>query len=212
MKSASRRSMGWLRACTVVALMLAPGQAHQVFAADHFPFGELSTPRPIPAWVMKTADGVAVPLPRLLKGHVTAVQLMFTSCNAICPLQGATFAKAQTQLGREIPDAQFISISIDPANDTPAAMTEWLHTYGARSGWIGVTPAPDDAIAVQRLLGDGGMPQPQGADPHSGQVYIVNREGVLIYRTAAMPSARTIVDALRTVSRSASLTSTDIRQ
>ena len=195
----TRRSL-WLRAVTVAALALLSVQTRTARAADHFPFGELSAPRAVPAWSVTTADGTPAPLPRLLKGHVTAIQLMFTSCNAICPLQGATFSKAQSELGQQLPDAQFLSISIDPGTDTPAAMREWLQTFSAKAGWTGVTPKAADLDAIQRLLGDGGMPQPQGADPHSGQVYIVNRDGALVYRTAAMPSARAIVEALRTVS------------
>lgn len=167
-------------------------------AADHFPFGPLSAPRPIPAWKLTAADRSATDMQKLLRGHVTALQLMFTSCNATCPLQGATFASAQQQLGAQIPDAQFISLSIDPANDPPAAMAEWLATFGARAGWRGVTPRPADVAEIFRVLGDGGLPRPEGIDPHSGQVYIINRDGVLIYRTAAMPSARAVVDAVRT--------------
>ncbi|MFN7982380.1 MAG: SCO family protein [Vicinamibacterales bacterium] len=198
MTSSMRRC--WWRALATAVVVLASVQTRAASAADHFPFGELSTPRPIPAWRVTKTDGASVALPTLLKGHVTAIQLMFTTCNAICPLQGATFAKAQAELGRALPDAQFLSVSIDPASDTPAAMTEWLHTFGARAGWMGATPTLSDLPEIQRLLGDGGMPQPQGADPHSGQVYIVNRDGVLVFRTAAMPSARAIVDAMRAVS------------
>lgn len=167
-------------------------------AADHFPFGVLSAPRTIPAWKVTTANGASTDLPKLLRGHVTAVQLMFTSCNAVCPLQGATFAKAQQQLGTQVPDAQFISLSIDPANDSPAAMAEWLNTFGVRAGWRGVTPKAADVADVFRVLGDGGLPQPDGPDPHSGQVYIIDRNAVLVYRTAAMPSARAIVEAMVT--------------
>ncbi|MFN7984834.1 MAG: SCO family protein [Vicinamibacterales bacterium] len=198
MIGSSRRS--WWRSLTLAVVVLTSVHTRAANAADHFPFGELSTPRPIPAWTVTKADGTNVALPTLLKGHVTAIQLMFTSCNAICPLQGAAFARAQAELGRALPGAQFLSVSIDPASDTPAAMTEWLQTFGARAGWTGATPKLSDLAEIQRLLGDGGMPQPQGADPHSGQVYIVNRDGVLVYRTTAMPSARAIVDAMRTVS------------
>lgn len=201
MKRTVRRSTQWARAFTAAVMLLIVMHARPTHAADHFPFGALSAPREVPAWMVTTADGAVVPLPHLLKGHVTAVQLMFTSCNAICPLQGATFAKAQTQLGHEIADAQFVSISIDPGTDTPVAMHKWLQTFDAKAGWTGVTPKPSDLVALQAVLGEGGMAQPQGADPHSGQVYIINREGMLVFRTAAMPSASGIVAAMRTVAR-----------
>lgn len=177
------------------ALLLSRVTVH---AADHFPFGPLSAPRAIPSWKVIQTDGSSTDLPTLLRGHITALQLMFTSCNATCPLQGATFARAQQQLGSRLSRAQFISLSIDPDNDSPAAMAEWLKTFDARTGWRALTPKAADIGDVFRILGDGGLPRPAGADPHSGQVYIINGDGVLVYRTAAMPSARAVVDAMLT--------------
>ena len=52
----------------------------------------------------------------LVKGSVVAVNFIFTNCSTICPASGALFANLQKQSGRGV---QFISVSIDPATDTP---------------------------------------------------------------------------------------------
>lgn len=195
------RRIATTRVARLAAALLAVsvfGSSGRVAAADHFPFGPLSAPRQIPAWRVTLSDGSSSTIAALLKGRVTALQLMFTTCSATCPLQGATFARAQQELQGTLPEVQFLSLSIDPAADSPVAMTQWLNTFGARAGWRGVTPKAGDLPDIFRVLGDGGLPRPEGIDPHSGQVYIVNRNGVLVYRTAAMPSARLLVEALRT--------------
>ncbi len=180
-----------------LALVASAGAGRVVGATqDHFPFGPLSVPRAVPGWRVTRHDGTVHALTDLVRGRVTALQVMFTSCRATCPLQAAIFANVQRQLGDAVPGAQLLSLTIDPATDTPAVMADWLASTGAGPAWAGITPAPSDVTAIQALLGDGGLPRPQGADPHSGQVYVIDRQGRLVFRTAAMPAARKVVDAL----------------
>jgi protein SCO1 len=193
----------------VLALGLVPGlslraspptEADRIAAArsSHFPFGAVVPARPIPAWAVTTNAGVSTDLASLLRGRTTALQLMFTGCSATCPIQGALFAQAQRALTRATPDAQFISVSIAPAADTPAALQAWLSNLSAQAGWLAVRPRIEDLDALFEVLARGGEARPPGTDPHSGQVYIVNRRGELTYRTPSMPPARDIVAALGT--------------
>jgi protein SCO1/2 len=112
----------------------------------------------------KTLDGVAVPDVKLVdqdgrpvrfytdlvKGQVVAMNFVFTSCGTICPPMGANFAKLQKILGgRPGPRARLISVSIDPANDTPERLKAWAAKFGAQPGWTLVT---GDREEVNRLL------------------------------------------------------------
>ena len=166
--------------------------------SSHFPFGPVAPPRAIPAWPVITSSGHSTNLAALLAGRVTALQLMFTGCNATCPIQGALFGQTQQQLAHE-PDAQLISISIAPLADTPAALRAWLRKFDAGPRWIGVQPRPEDLQPILDLLTRGAEAQPVGPDPHTGQVYIANRRGELVYRTPSMPPAAKIGEALRSV-------------
>lgn len=171
-------------------------------AADHFPFGPVRPERGLSAWPVTTHRGQTTDLPALLRGRVTALQLMFTGCSATCPIQGALFNQAQRALGASLPAAQFVSLSIDALGDTPARLQAWLQRMEARDGWIAVLPRLADVDAVVDRLGSGGEPRPVGPDPHNGQVYLIDRQARLVHRTPSMPRVDQIVEALRVVAAS----------
>src|SRR4051812_22520302 len=54
----------------------------------------------------------------LLEGKVSVLQLMFTGCSNVCPIQGALFAGLEPSI-RSLPATQLLSISIDPLGDSP---------------------------------------------------------------------------------------------
>src|SRR5689334_1431335 len=110
----------------------APPPAAEV-RREHFPFGEVWPPRVVPPWSVHTADGRRTDLPGLLTGRTTAIQLMFTGCSSICPIQGALFAELQQRLGdaAKAERLQLLSLSIDPLADDPPALTAWLQRFGA---------------------------------------------------------------------------------
>ena len=90
----------------------------------------------------------------LLKGKVVAVQFIFTTCTTICPPLGATFARVQREMGeRAGRDVHFISISVDPATDTPERMKAWGEKFKAGPGWTLVTGAKPQVDEVLRALG-----------------------------------------------------------
>jgi protein SCO1/2 len=102
---------------------------------------------------VQTQDGRTVRFySELVKGRVVAVNFIFTSCTTVCPLMGVRFARLQQILGPR-QDISLISVSIDPANDTPARLASWAKSMGARPGWTLVTGAKSDLDALARSLG-----------------------------------------------------------
>ena len=86
----------------------------------------------------------------LVRGKTVAINFIFTTCTTICPPLGATFARAQKDLGeRTGRDVQFISVSVDPATDTPERMKAWGAKFKAGVGWTFVT---GDKPAITELL------------------------------------------------------------
>lgn len=86
----------------------------------------------------------------LVKGRTVAVNFIFTTCTTICPPLGATFARVQKELGeRAGRDVRFISISVDPATDTPERLKAWGAKFHAGPGWTFLTGAKPE---VDRLL------------------------------------------------------------
>ncbi|MDB5896350.1 MAG: hypothetical protein JWQ88_3881 [Rhodoferax sp.] len=145
---------------------------------------------------VRTHLGQSTDLGSLLTGRVTAVQLMFTGCSAICPIQGALFAQLQQALrSRDLP-VQLLSLSIDPLGDSPDVLAAWLRKFGAGAGWLAAAPAVADVEPLTKLLGSGGEDPRQSADVHSGQVFVIDRRGAMAYRTATMPAVGPFVDVL----------------
>jgi len=172
-----------------------PGAAR----SSHFPFGPVVPARKLDPWPVTTHLGFATNLPALLRGKVTAVQLMFTGCSATCPIQGALFAQARRELKQPIKGSQFLSISIDALNDTPAGLQKWLKQFDAGADWLAAVPRVTDTDAIIQRLSSGGEKPTPGPDPHTGQVYVFDRRGELVYRTPSMPLATQIVEAMRLV-------------
>jgi protein SCO1/2 len=90
----------------------------------------------------------------LVKGKVVVVNYIFTTCTTICPPLGATFARVQKQLGaRAGRDVHFISISVDPATDTPERLKAWGAKFHAGPGWTLVTGPKPQVDELLRALG-----------------------------------------------------------
>jgi protein SCO1/2 len=107
----------------------------------------------IPDVSLVDSDGVPVPLVRELNGgKPVLLNFIFTSCGAICPVMSATFARVQDGLGPERDTVRMVSISIDPEQDTPAALKAYAGKYGAGPQWRMLTGSLKDSIAVQRAF------------------------------------------------------------
>jgi protein SCO1/2 len=90
----------------------------------------------------------------LVKGKVVAVNFIFTTCTTICPPLGATFARLQRELGaRAGADVQLISVSVDPATDTPERLKAWGAKFHAAEGWTLVTGPKPQVDELLRALG-----------------------------------------------------------
>lgn len=90
----------------------------------------------------------------LVKDKVVAVNFVFTTCTTICPPMGANFAKLQKLLGeRSGKDVHLISVSVDPATDTPERMKAWGQKFGAGPGWTLVTGDREEITRLLKSLG-----------------------------------------------------------
>jgi cytochrome oxidase Cu insertion factor (SCO1/SenC/PrrC family) len=91
----------------------------------------------------------------LLQGKVVVIDFMFTSCTGACPIMSTNFAKIQDWLGDRLgKDVYLISVSVDPANDTPARLKEYAARFKARPGWYFLTGSKENVDAVLRKLGN----------------------------------------------------------
>ncbi len=107
----------------------------------------------------------------LVKGKTVAINFVFTTCTTICPPLGAAFGKLEKNLGSHLgKDVFLISVSVDPATDTPERLRTWAGQFGAKPGWSLVTGEREQVDRLLRALGsDAGAPE-----NHSPMVLIGN--------------------------------------
>src|SRR5580700_2887220 len=136
------------------------------------PEGQRETRQNIPDVELVDQDGKTVHLySDLLKGRVAALSFIFTTCTTICPLIGANLGRLQTELGESLGEGvELISVSVDPATDTPQRMKTWGAQFGAKAGWDLLT---GDKETVEQLLKAVGLFTPD-IQNHSPFLLLVN--------------------------------------
>jgi len=91
----------------------------------------------------------------VLKDNVVVISFIFTNCQGACPLMTRNLTMIRDMLREsERAGIKFVTISLDPVRDTPAAMKEFAQTHDAdQEGWLFLTGKPDNVNSVTKLLG-----------------------------------------------------------
>ena len=90
----------------------------------------------------------------LVKGKTVAINFIFTTCTAICPLLTANFRRVQMDLGEHAGrDVQLISITVDPTIDVPERLRAFAAKFKAGPGWTFVTGDKTEVDGLLKTLG-----------------------------------------------------------
>lgn len=91
----------------------------------------------------------------VLKDKVVVISFIFTNCEGACPLITHKLTQVRDRIEGLIGDpVHFVSLSIDPARDTPAAMKEFAETHQAdHSGWTFLTGDAENLDNIIKRLG-----------------------------------------------------------
>jgi protein SCO1/2 len=104
-----------------------------------------------------------------LRGHTWIASFIYTDCPGPCPLVVRRLKQIDQRLADQ-PAIRIISISVDPATDTPEVLREYGDAHGIPQGrWKLLTGDPEYVLAVVRknfLLGVGEAREmfPDGTD------------------------------------------------
>lgn len=115
-----------------------------------------------------------------LRGHVWIADFIFTRCTSACPILSARLVSLQRRLPD--PSLRFISFSVDPEHDTPAALKEYAaRWHGDEARWRLLA---NDAASLREIAA--GMKVPVQAtgdekDPilHTNRFLLVDQRGVV---------------------------------
>lgn len=122
-----------------------------------------------------------------LRGHPTIIDFVFTRCDQICPTLSGRLERLQERTGDKQGSAiKLLSISIDPAYDTPERLAEYARRFNANpTRWRFVT-GPKDLITalvtgpLMTVMDDNGK-SPSGAPAilHRGYFMLVDASLVI---------------------------------
>jgi len=130
----------------------------------------------------------------MVKDRVVAINFIFTSCQTICTILGAKFAKVDKLLAdRHVAKVQLISISVDPANDGPEQLRSFAARYGVTQRWKLLTGEKRNVEQLLRSLGE----YTPDKTAHTGRVLIGRGDGNWM-RVDGLGSPEKIADLLTT--------------
>ncbi len=114
-----------------------------------------------------------------LRGQVLVVDFIFTRCTGPCPIMTSRNVELQRALDASLRQrVRFISISLDPANDTPEALTAYAAARGADlSNWTFLTGPEADVADVVRRFGVGTLRAPDGNIDHALAAFLIDEHG-----------------------------------
>ena len=140
----------------------------------------LPTIGPAPDFALASQDGKEVRLEDF-RGKVVAVAFIYTSCPDVCPMLTDKMARVQDELGADFgTKVAFVSITVDPERDTPAALKEYAAAFDADPhGWSFLTGDPAAIVEVAHRYGVAVAKSADGGVDHTLLTTLVDRHGVM---------------------------------
>jgi len=163
--------------------------------------GAVAEAQPAPDFALTDQDGRPVSLASL-RGHVVLLDFVYTHCPGPCPILTGTHVAVQRALPPELAEkVRFVSISLDPARDTPEALRAYATARGADlARWSFLTGEPDAVIDVLERYGVGARPGENGEIDHLVVTYLIDADGRIARRFGGLEHrAETLVAALGAV-------------
>jgi len=119
-----------------------------------------------------------------LDGRVVLLDFVYTTCTGPCPILTSFHVSVQQRIAPGLADRiHFVSISLDPLRDDPAALRTYALERGADlSRWSFLTGPVADVEAVTRQFGVGSTRQPDGSIDHMVVSFLIDGGGRIVKR------------------------------
>ncbi len=178
-------------AVVLIATGLAAMVARPAFSQDytfHYAFhgSRFYSPQPAADFTLTDQDGQTVRLSDY-RGKTVVLYFGYTHCPDQCPATLAMLNRALSDMKDAGSSTQVLFVSVDPQQDTPPVLKEYLSRFNP--GFVGLTGQPAQVDAVLKAYGV--VAEKEGATvTHSTYLYIVDRAGrlALTYSFDAQPS------------------------
>jgi protein SCO1/2 len=141
---------------------------------------------PVPDTTLVDENNAARPL-HSYAGHRVALTFMYTRCPQpdFCPLMDRNFAAIQAEIKKTpgLGDVRLVSVSFDPANDTPAVLKTHAQDLKADPAvWHFLTASPDDIKGFSAKFGVTAVPSTESSAVliHNLSTAVIDADGKLV--------------------------------
>lgn len=140
-------------------------------------------PTAIPAVALQLQSGARVGFADL-RGKWLLVDFIYTRCPTYCRVLGGEFAQLQERLAGPLAQGavQLLSISFDPAHDTPQLLAAYLRRgRDSGLGWLASRPLDHEGLErLERAFGITVIADGEGGYTHNAAVHLVDPRGRLV--------------------------------
>jgi protein SCO1/2 len=144
----------------LVAVCVMPAFAQHEGHAQHMMEGRAEAPASrsvvsvrLPAVNVRQHNGKLAKFDAVVNsGRPVLLNFVYTNCTVICLPMTQIFSATQDRLGASAGQVQMLSVSIDPARDTPAVLAEYAESFHAGKQWIFNTGSQRDIDEIQRAF------------------------------------------------------------
>lgn len=135
-----------------------------------------------PNFTLQDSEGHSISL-RDFRDKVVILHFVYINCPDVCPLHAARIANIQKMINatamRDL--VQFVTITTDPANDTPEVMRQYGETHGLKDdNWIFLTSGTDRLSDTRELVAKFGHKFTKignGIQTHGVVTHVISRDG-----------------------------------
>lgn len=129
-----------------------------------------------------------------LQHKITLFNFIYTQCSAVCPIQTKALSDILESLPSKVKSrVVFVSVSLDPLNDTPDKLKAFAHrSHAEANNWAFITGNPTDITTLTerlRLFGTDPkkLKQVVRPDDHTTHLWLVDAQGLLMMRYMGGP-------------------------
>lgn len=117
------------------------------------------------------------------KGKPILLTMGYASCKFACPRLAADLMAIERELTPEQKEqVSFFFVSIDPENDTPEKLAEFLGQYKVdQSRWFGLRGSADDVLELSVAIGTRYRAIENGDFAHSNRISLISADGVILH-------------------------------
>ncbi len=165
--------IGFLGLLVLGVLLTACGQTSKLSGAD-------LSKKPAPDFRLVDQDGQSLALSDL-RGKVVVLTFMYTQCTDDCPLIAGKLHTISEQLGAALDNVAYVAVSIDPANDTPAAINQFTsdHPLDGQLRFLNGSEAALKPVWTAYAVQEQGAAAPvhQSVTGHPTRVILIDKAG-----------------------------------